>query len=194
MREGVHGNVKAVVITSRLFRGVRVKLGFGGLREYMFDMWARERAEVPLREPYVGDYSIWFICVCMAKRAEFHRACIGSARLPRLRRGERSAGGSKWRRLGRITKSSFTMHHRRLAWDHGGHGRSLELHMLTFSSAQRLSPLCRDWSSAGWRGAHTKRSLTSGPERFHGALTLAVRLPPSEPLADAHLSQTCPSL
>lgn len=36
MREGVHANVKAVVITSRLvFVGVRVKLGFGGLREYV---------------------------------------------------------------------------------------------------------------------------------------------------------------
>lgn len=38
MREGVHTNVKATVITSRLFRGLRVKLGFGILREYMFDM------------------------------------------------------------------------------------------------------------------------------------------------------------
>lgn len=38
MREGLHANVKAVVITSRLVLRVRVKLGFGELREYMFDM------------------------------------------------------------------------------------------------------------------------------------------------------------
>ena len=42
----------------------------------MFDMCAAERAEVPLPELYVGDYSIWFICVCMAKR-EILLAFIG---------------------------------------------------------------------------------------------------------------------
>lgn len=43
----------------------------------MFDMWARERAEVPLPEPYVRDYFIWFICVFVVRREEFCRSLLG---------------------------------------------------------------------------------------------------------------------
>lgn len=160
MREGVHANVKATVITSCLvFAGWGLSWDLEGWGNTCL-ICERESAEVPLPELYVWDYSIWFICVCLDKRKEFHRPLLGPCRSWGFR-------VSSWLEDQKHIDTGAAQSLHLQCINTGWH---VAMHVMAVSSDLTCSP----WVSSPLRtsaegrsqldcGEHTKQSLTSAP-------------------------------